>query len=46
MTATDCCPMNEPVENLAMGYGYDAKGPHHWRENSFDHVFRGGPAGG
>jgi CubicO group peptidase (beta-lactamase class C family) len=46
MTATDCYPMNEPVENLAMGYGYYSKGPYHWRENTFDHVFRGGPAGG
>jgi CubicO group peptidase (beta-lactamase class C family) len=46
MTATDCYPMNEPVENLATGYGYYFKGPYHWRENTFDHVFRGGPAGG
>jgi CubicO group peptidase (beta-lactamase class C family) len=46
MTSTDCYPMDEPVENLAMGYGYYSKGPFHWRENTFSHVFRGGPAGG
>lgn len=46
MTATDCYAMNEPVENLATGYGWYSKGPFHWRENTFDHVFRGGPAGG
>jgi CubicO group peptidase (beta-lactamase class C family) len=46
MTRTDCYPMNDPVENLATGYGYYFNGPPHWRENTFDHVFRGGPAGG
>jgi CubicO group peptidase (beta-lactamase class C family) len=46
MAQTDCYPMNEPVENLATGYGWYSKGPYHWRENTFDHVFRGGPAGG
>ncbi|MGH7023704.1 MAG: serine hydrolase domain-containing protein [Caulobacteraceae bacterium] len=46
MTATDSYPMNEPVPNLATGYGWYSKGPYHWRENTFDHLFRGGPAGG
>jgi CubicO group peptidase (beta-lactamase class C family) len=46
MNRTDCYPMNEPVENLATGYEYYSKGPYHWRENTFDDVFRGGPAGG
>jgi CubicO group peptidase (beta-lactamase class C family) len=46
MNETDCYPMDEPVENLATGYGYYSKGPYHWRENTFSHVFRGGPAGG
>jgi CubicO group peptidase (beta-lactamase class C family) len=46
MSATDCYPMNEPAENLATGYGWYSKGPYHWRENTFDHLFRGGPAGG
>jgi CubicO group peptidase (beta-lactamase class C family) len=38
--------MNEPVENLATGRGYYFNAPPHWRENTFDHVFRGGRAGG
>lgn len=43
MTATGSAPMDDPVENLAMGYWFGPKG---WRENSFRQLFRGGPAGG
>lgn len=43
MTATGSAPMDEPVENLAMGYWRAPKG---WRKNSFRQLFRGGPAGG
>jgi CubicO group peptidase (beta-lactamase class C family) len=46
MTRTDCYPMDEPVEDLAMGYIFDSADPYGWRENTFAHVFRGGPAGG
>lgn len=46
MTRTDCYPMNEPVENLAIGYYYAPDSPYGWRENTFAHLFRGGPAGG
>ncbi len=46
MTRTDCYPMDEPVDDLAMGYIFDSANRYGWRENTFAHVFRGGPAGG
>ncbi len=46
MTDTGSWPMDEPVADLAMGYGWAPTTPLGWRENTFAHVFRGGPAGG
>jgi len=46
MTRTDSFPMDEPVDDLAMGYIFDPTDPYGWRENTFAHVFRGSPAGG
>ncbi|EJL34796.1 penicillin-binding protein, beta-lactamase class C [Caulobacter sp. AP07] len=46
MTRTDSYPMDQPVENLAVGYVYAPDQPYGWRENTFDHTFRGSPAGG
>ncbi len=46
MAHSDSYPMDEPVENLAMGYTYAPEVLGQWRENTFSHVFRGGPAGG
>jgi CubicO group peptidase (beta-lactamase class C family) len=43
MTGTDCYPLDEVVENLATGY-YREGGK--WKDNTFLHVMRGGPAGG
>jgi len=47
MINTDCYEMDRPVPNLAMGYikEYDKNGPY-WRNNIYDHVLKGGPAGG
>ena len=47
MINTDCYEMDRPVPNLAMGYikEQDVKGAY-WRSNIFDHVLKGGPAGG
>lgn len=46
MKDSDCYPLDEPVENLAMGYMPKPLTPLGWRENNFLHVLRGGPAGG
>ena len=46
MKNSDCYPLDEPVENLAMGYFPDFSGGAPWLENTFKHVLRGGPAGG
>jgi CubicO group peptidase (beta-lactamase class C family) len=49
MENTDCYDMDCPVENLAIGYwrpwgsGGCASG---WKNNYYEHVVRGGPAGG
>jgi len=47
MINTDCYEMDRPVPNLAIGYikGYDKNGSY-WRNNIYDHVIKGGPAGG
>ena len=47
MDNTDCYEMDKPVPNLAIGYvkKYDGNEAY-WRNNIFDHVLRGGPAGG
>lgn len=47
MLNSDSFEMDRPVPNLAIGYvkQYTAKGSF-WRNNIFDHVVKGGPAGG
>jgi CubicO group peptidase (beta-lactamase class C family) len=47
MINSDCFEMDRPVPNLAIGYvkKYDDKG-FYWRNNIYDHVVKGGPAGG
>jgi CubicO group peptidase (beta-lactamase class C family) len=46
MADTDCYDMDCPVENLAIGYfpSEDCEGG--WKNNLYEHVIRGGPAGG
>jgi len=46
MTRTDCYEMDQPVENLAIGYERDATSAQGWRNNLYQHVIKGGPAGG
>jgi len=46
MTKSDCFELDQPVENLAVGYERDEKCASGWRNNVFQHVLRGGPAGG
>ena len=46
MGDTDCFDMDCPVENLAIGYARSADCQAGWKNNYFDHVIRGGPAGG
>jgi CubicO group peptidase (beta-lactamase class C family) len=46
MTRTASYAMDDPVPDLAMGYRFDPSSPYGWRENTFAHVLRGGPAGG
>jgi len=46
MTDSDSYDMDEPVENLAVGYDPDPRSEYGWRNNNFMHVIRGGPAGG
>ncbi|QTN28854.1 beta-lactamase family protein [Rhodoferax sp. AJA081-3] len=46
MKDTDSYAMDEPVENLAMGYTSESREKVHWKENTFMHVIKGGPAGG
>ena len=45
MQDTDCYEMDSPVPNLAIGYIPDPN-PTGWRNNIYDHVLKGGPAGG
>ncbi len=49
MEDTDCYDMDCPVENLAIGY-WQPWGPagcsSGWKNNYYEHVIRGGPAGG
>ena len=47
MTNSDCYDMDRPVPNLAIGYikKFEDKG-FYWRNNIYDHVIKGGPAGG
>jgi len=46
MTDSDCYEMDYPVENLAIGYSPDWKSPYKWQNNLYQHVLKGGPAGG
>ena len=46
MTRTDCYEMDTPADNLAMGYSRDADCEWGWRNNLYEHVIKGGPAGG
>lgn len=46
MEDTDCYEMDQPVENLAIGYERDPTSAQGWRNNLYQHVLRGGPAGG
>jgi CubicO group peptidase (beta-lactamase class C family) len=47
MTGSDCYDVDLVVPNLALGYVRERtpSGPR-WRANTFEHVIRGGPAGG
>ncbi|MGD9347912.1 MAG: serine hydrolase, partial [Candidatus Aminicenantes bacterium] len=45
MTDSDSYEMDEPVENLAIGYYRDQESPYGWRNNYYLHVIKGGPAG-
>jgi CubicO group peptidase (beta-lactamase class C family) len=46
MKNSDSYEMDDPVENLAIGYYSDRKSPYGWKNNYFQHVIKGGPAGG
>lgn len=46
MTRTDSYEMDQPVEDLAIGYERDETAETGWRNNLFQHVIKGGPAGG
>lgn len=45
MLHTDAYEMDQPVENLAMGYERSDNG-YGWTNNLYKHVIKGGPAGG
>ena len=46
MENSDCYEMNQPVENLAIGYSPNAENETGWENNLYLHVVKGGPAGG
>jgi len=46
MERSDSYEMDIPVENLAIGYEPDRESEYGWRNNLFQHVIKGGPAGG
>jgi CubicO group peptidase (beta-lactamase class C family) len=46
MRNSDSYAMDEPVENLAIGYVPSRESSSGWRNNLFLHVIKGGPAGG
>ena len=46
MENTDCYDMDCPVENLAIGYWPSDECAGGWKNNYYEHVIRGGPAGG
>ena len=46
MKRTDCYEMDQPVDNLAIGYYRDPSCASGWRNNLYQHTIKGGPAGG
>jgi len=46
MEHSDCYEMDFPVENLAIGYSPAPGSRWKWRNNLYQHVIKGGPAGG
>ena len=46
MTHTDSYEMDQPVENLAIGYSPAKNNSYGWENNLYKHVIKGGPAGG
>lgn len=46
MKNTDAFEMDEPIQNLAIGYSQDDENVTGWRNNLFSHVLKGSPAGG
>jgi len=46
MTRSDSYDMDEPIDNLAIGYDPAPGTETGWQNNIFKHVIRGGPAGG
>ena len=46
MLNTDCYDMDCPVEDLAIGYWPSDECSSGWKNNLYEHVIRGGPAGG
>ncbi|HEY6547941.1 MAG TPA: serine hydrolase domain-containing protein [Vicinamibacteria bacterium] len=46
MKDTDCYDIDLVVPNLAIGYSKERAPSPVWRANTFEHVIRGGPAGG
>ncbi len=46
MTNSDSYEMDQPVENLAIGYIPTEKNKYGWENNLYKHVIKGGPAGG
>lgn len=46
MTDSDSYEMDEPVENLAIGYIPSSSNIIGWENNIYKHVIKGGPAGG
>ncbi len=46
MKNSDSYEMDYPVENLAIGYSPAPNSPYGWKNNLYEHVIKGGPAGG
>ncbi|MBJ7413777.1 MAG: beta-lactamase family protein [Phenylobacterium sp.] len=46
MTNTGAFPLDAPVANLAVGYGWAPETPWGWTENTLGYIYRGSPAGG
>ncbi len=46
MTNSDSYEMDEPIDNLAIGYIPTSNNTSGWKNNIFKHVIKGGPAGG